>query len=156
MNFMKLTFLALAIALVIAVLADDVMAGQKYHNKGSKSSGNSKSSKSSESRKSSRSSSGSRRSSSESSEEGPIVKDTCLQCQSNLLSDILYIGYWSKWGSWSSCSSSCGAGKQFRTRTCIVKGVYRNNSCQGLSKQSRPCKGHNCAHTTKPHKHYDV
>jgi len=45
---------------------------------------------------------------------------------------MLCIAYWSKWGSWSSCTRRCGSGKQYRTRSCIVKSHYKKNSCHGL------------------------
>jgi len=57
---------------------------------------------------------------------------------------MLCIAYWSKWGSWSSCTRRCGSGKQYRTRSCIVKGHYKKKSCHGLNKQSRSCKGRRC------------
>ena len=56
-------------------------------------------------------------------------------------------GVLSNWTSWSSCSTSCGSGLKFRTRTCI-KNQETDKDCYGERSQDEhcslsPCRGTN-------------
>lgn len=45
---------------------------------------------------------------------------------------------WSDWSTWSACSAECGAGQQFRTRSC------EKGNCPGTDKMARACNTHPC------------
>ncbi|XP_062714042.1 semaphorin-5A [Aedes albopictus] len=46
---------------------------------------------------------------------------------------------WGEWSSWNSCSTSCGGGQQFRTRSC-----EKGGECDGINKMARACNTQPC------------
>ena len=62
------------------------------------------------------------------------VDMTCV-CYSKECSPLCFtVGVWQPWLDWSACSSSCGPGRQHRSRTC------RGRQCEGTGIQSQPCE----------------
>ncbi|XP_013879626.1 brain-specific angiogenesis inhibitor 1 isoform X3 [Austrofundulus limnaeus] len=47
-------------------------------------------------------------------------------------------GAWDEWSPWSLCSSTCGRGYRFRTRTCTPP-QFGGDSCDGPEKQTKFC-----------------
>nr|XP_060640713.1 ADAMTS-like protein 5 [Anolis sagrei ordinatus] len=51
-------------------------------------------------------------------------------------------GAWAPWGPWSPCSSTCGGGAAFRTRTCLQ--FPEEQPCMGPPRQYRACDLEEC------------
>ena len=53
-------------------------------------------------------------------------------------------GEWQAWGEWSQCTTSCGAGSKFRSRTCSEPTVGGDQKCPGKSTEAAPCMISEC------------
>ena len=53
-------------------------------------------------------------------------------------------GEWQAWGEWSQCTTSCGAGSKFRSRTCSEPTVGGDQKCPGKSTEAGPCMISEC------------
>ena len=54
-------------------------------------------------------------------------------------------GQWANWGGWSTCSTTCGAGRQSRSRTCTNPPPLNGGAaCRGSSTEGRTCKLREC------------
>uniref|UniRef100_H2XWX7 Uncharacterized protein n=1 Tax=Ciona intestinalis TaxID=7719 RepID=H2XWX7_CIOIN len=49
-------------------------------------------------------------------------------------------GSWMAWQDWEPCSETCGAGRQYKIRSCF-DGNQISNTCQGEGRMSRSCMG---------------
>lgn len=49
----------------------------------------------------------------------------------------------SEWSSWSTCTTLCGGGQQYRTRSC------ERDSCEGSTKMTRACNTQPCEGTNQ-------
>ena len=71
-----------------------------------------------------------------------------IQNNVHLFSSFAVTGGWSSWGKWCACSKSCGAGSQYRTRTCTKPAPsYGGKQCTGKDKETRYCNTHHCPGT---------
>ncbi|XP_065056205.1 uncharacterized protein LOC135684538 [Rhopilema esculentum] len=51
----------------------------------------------------------------------------------------------SEWSSWGKCNAQCGAGQQYRTRSCNNPSPSHGGfPCRGVRKQPRPCQSRPC------------
>ena len=51
---------------------------------------------------------------------------------------------WSLWSEWSSCSSSCGGGQAYRSRTELIPAAHGGMLCQGMSEDKVGCNHEAC------------
>ncbi|XP_007423685.1 properdin [Python bivittatus] len=49
------------------------------------------------------------------------------------------MGGWSEWSNWKPCSVTCLTGTQLRERTCTKPAPNCGGTCQGDSRENRPC-----------------
>nr|XP_032822651.1 SCO-spondin-like [Petromyzon marinus] len=74
------------------------------------------------------------------------LEGECEQCQCTpegsfcQVIDCRVDGGWTPWAPWSDCTTSCGTGKQIRTRACINPPPRNNGTaCQGPSLENQEC-----------------
>jgi len=68
-------------------------------------------------------------------------------CQKYFVISLFTVGPigWTPWLEWTACTSTCGSGTQFRTRSCQNPTVsHFNNSCPGDSRETRACAEFSC------------
>ena len=66
---------------------------------------------------------------------------------SYISSNLTVDGEWSPWSGWNMCSSSCGAGTQWRTRTCEGR-AHGGDECPGTRDEQNQCNTQPCPSKT--------
>ena len=61
-------------------------------------------------------------------------------CNLSVLVDCV----WSTFGKWSDCSTTCGGGTRFSTRTIIQQSLHGGKECKGEDTQSENCNEAPC------------
>ena len=66
--------------------------------------------------------------------------------KSSISSASMTEGWWGSWGMYSVCSTTCGVGRERRTRSCRTHNYSRRSRarCKGDAQQFRTCKGPPC------------